>query len=428
MTTLEAAPLPDLLAEAPVSPFRRWLAPAAFALFGLVDILAFGLGSHNGDATFQFKQGSASVPDLTLPAKETCYAAGALTLVLAVVRVALPRLSLAWRRVTVVVVVFCLVIALLAWSDAGNSTPFNVTNLLSGTINLSIPLMLGALTGVVCSTSGVVNIGIEGQLLLGAFTAAIVASTTGNLWLGLMAGALAGCLVAALLAVFAIKYTVDQIIVGVVLNGFVAGLTGFLFDQLMVPNANTYNSAGTFSVIKIPGLADIPVIGPVFFDSNILLYITYALIFVVQVGLFSTAWGLRVRAVGEHPTAADTVGIRVQWTRYRNVILGGMIAGIGGVQLTVGSVGFFNKDISSGLGYIALAAMIFGRWTPLGGVAAALLFGFSFQLSTTLGILSVPVPSFILLMAPYVATIIAVAGLVGRVRPPAADGRPYVKA
>ena len=427
MTTLEAAPLPDLLAEAPVSPFRRWLAPAAFALFGLVDILAFGLGSHNGDATFQFKQGSASVPDLTLPAKETCYAAGALTLVLAVVRVALPRLSLAWRRVTVVVVVFCLVIALLAWSDAGNSTPFNVTNLLSGTINLSIPLMLGALTGVVCSTSGVVNIGIEGQLLLGAFTAAIVASTTGNLWLGLMAGALAGCLVAALLAVFAIKYTVDQIIVGVVLNGFVAGLTGFLFDQLMVPNANTYNSAGTFSVIKIPGLADIPVIGPVFFDSNIFLYLTYLFIALVQVGLFQTRWGLRTRAIGEHPEAADTVGIRVLAMRYRNVIIAGVMAGIGGAYLTVGSVGTFTKDMSSGYGYIALAAMIFGRYRPFGAVAAGLLFGFCTQLQSLLSTLGVPVNSNLLLMAPYVVTIVVVAGLVGKVRPPAAEGKPYIK-
>ncbi len=148
----------------------------------------------------------------------------------------------------------------------------------------------------------------------------------------------------------------------------------------------------------------------------------------IQVGLFRTRWGLRVRAVGEHPTAADTVGIRVLWIRYRNVVLGGMVAGIGGAYLTIGSAGFFNKDISSGLGFIALAAMIFGRWTPLGSVAAALLFGFAGTLATVVSTLNVPVPSPFLLMAPYVATIIAVAGLVGKVRAPAADGKPYVKA
>jgi len=215
--------------------------------------------------------------------------------------------------------------------------------------------------------------------------------------------------------------------VGVVLDVIALGLTNYLYNRIMVPYANTWNAGNTFGTLKVPVLGNIPIIGPVFFDSNVFLYITYALILIIQIALFRTRWGLRVRAVGEHPTAADTVGIRVQWTRYRNVILGGLIAGIGGAYLTVGSVGFFTSDISSGFGYIALAAMIFGRWTPLGSVAAALLFGFSYQLQTELSVLRVPVSSFILLMAPYVATIIAVAGLVGRVRPPAADGKPYIK-
>ena len=182
---------------------------------------------------------------------------------------------------------------------------------------------------------------------------------------------------------FAITFLVDQIILGVVLNVLALGLTGFLYDRLMVPNPNL-NSGNTFNAVKIPLLGDIPIIGPIFFDSTIFLYITYVLIIVIQVGLFRTRWGLRVRAVGEHPTAADTVGIRVLWTRYRNVVLGGMVAGIGGAYLTIGSVGFFNKDISSGFGFIALAAMIFGRWTPLGSVAAALLFGFSAELAIVL--------------------------------------------
>ena len=178
--------------------------------------------------------------------------------------------------------------------------------------------------------------------------------------------------------------------------------------------------------MKIPGLGDIPILGPIFFDSTIFLYITYVMIILVQVGLFSTRWGLRVRDVGEHPTAADTVGIRVLATRYRNVILGGLIAGIGGASLTVGSVGTFNKDMSSGLGYIALAAMIFGRWTPLGATAAALLFGFTNSLQATLSTINVPVSSFLLLMAPYVATIIAAVAEPGRLgpgRPPPTESR-----
>jgi simple sugar transport system permease protein len=413
----------------PVSPWRRWLAPGVYALFGLVDIFVLGLFAHKGDATFAFSQTFAkvSVPNLSLPAAVTCYVCGGITLALAVLRLLVP-LNALWRRVTIGAVVFLFMVALLCWADAGLSTPFYVVNLLQGTLNQSIPIMLGALTGVICSRSGVVNIGIEGQLLLGAFTAAMVASASGSLWLGMISGAAAGCLVGALLAVFAIGYAVDQIILGVVLNTLIIGLTGYLYDDLMVPYANTLNSASTFNSIKIPLLADIPIIGPVFFDSTIFLYLTYLALALVQVGLFATRWGLRTRAVGEHPVAADTVGIRVYAIRYRNVIFSGVLAGIGGAYLTVGSVGTFTKGMSSGEGYIALAAMIFGRYTPFGAIAAALLFGFSTQLQSILSTMSVPIQSNLLLMTPYVVTIIVVAGLVGRVRPPKAEGIPYVKA
>ena len=408
---------------------RRYLAAGTFAVLGVADIVLFGSFAHPGDAVFALSLPGATphVPSIRVPAATACYVFGAISIGLAVLR-ATTELSRRLKRLTIAVVLLCFLLSLLCWAAAGNSLPLNVVDLLQGTMTASIPLILGALAGCMCERSGVINIAIEGQLLFGAFTGAAVASALGVTWLGLIGGSLAGGLLGLILAMFAISFLVDQIILGVVLNVLAAGLTGYLYDRIMQPYASTFNAGNTFGTIKIPVLGNIPIIGPVFFDSNILLYITYALIILVQVGLFSTRWGLRVRAVGEHPTAADTVGIRVQWTRYRNVILGGMIAGIGGVYLTVGAVGFFNKDISSGFGYIALAAMIFGRWTPLGSVAAALLFGFSTQLSAALGILSVPVPSFILLMVPYVATIIAVAGLVGRVRPPAADGRPYVKA
>jgi simple sugar transport system permease protein len=428
MSVAVAHPPAAVTAEAPVSAFRRWLGPGAFALFGLIDILVLGLHSHHGDATFAFSQPFAkvTVPNLKMPAAVTCYVCGGITLALALVR-AVVRLSIVWRRVTIAVVVFLFIVSLLCWSDAGNATAFNIVNLLQGSLNDSIPIMLGALTGVICSRSGVVNIGIEGQLLLGAFVAAIVTSGTHNLWLGLVCGALAGCLIGSLLASFAIGYAVDQIILGVVLNILVLGLTGYLYDQLMVPNANSLNSPTTFSAVKIPGLADIPILGPVFFDSTIFLYLTYISLVLVQVGLFATRWGLRTRAIGEHPVAADTVGIRVLGLRYRNVIAAGVLAGIGGAYLTIGSVGAFAPNMSSGEGYIALAAMIFGRYTPFGAVSAALLFGFATQLQSIMSSINVPIQSNLLLMTPYLVTIIVVAGLVGKVRAPRAEGVPYVK-
>jgi len=424
VTTL-AAPV-----RIPAAVNPRWLAAGTFAVLGVADIVLFGLFAHPGDAVFALSLPGASphVPGIRVPGAVSCYVLGAVSIGLAVLRASV-EMSRRGRRLAIAGALLCFLLSLLSWADAGNTVgPLNVVDLLQGSVIASIPLILGALAGCMCERSGVINIAIEGQLLFGAFTGAAVASVAGVTFLGLIAGSLAGGLLGAVLAMFAIAFLVDQIVLGVVLNVLAAGLTGYLYDRMMQPYASTFNAGNTFGAIKIPVLGSVPIIGPVLFDASILLYITYALIILVQVGLFSTRWGLRVRAVGEHPTAADTVGIRVQWIRYRNVILGGMIAGIGGAQLTVGSVGFFNKDISSGFGYIALAAMIFGRWTPLGSVAAALLFGFSYQLSTTLGILSVPVPSFILLMAPYVATIVAVAGLVGKVRPPAADGKPYVKA
>ncbi len=428
MTISAERELPVLVTEPPVSSLRRWLAPATFLVFGLIDILLLGGYAHHGDATFAFSQTFAkvTVPNLSLPARTTCYVCGGITLAVAVAA-AVVLLGKMWKRVAIGLVVFFFVIALLAWADAGLSTSFNIVNLLSGTFNQSIPIMLGALTGVICSRSGVVNIGIEGQLLLGAFTAAMVATVTGSVWTGLVCGALAGSLVGGLLAVFAIDYGVDQIILGVVLNTLILGLTGFLYDHVLTPYQNTLNNPPTFSAYKIPLLGDIPIIGPVFFDSTVFLYLTYLALAAVQIGLFQTRWGLRTRAIGEHPIAADTVGIGVLGLRYRNVIVAGLLAGIGGAYLTIGSVGQFGKGMSSGFGYIALAAMIFGRYTPFGAIFAALLFGFCTQLQSIMSTLNTPIQSNLLLMTPYVVTIIVLAGLVGKVRGPKAEGIPYLK-
>ena len=406
---------------------RQQVGAAFFVLLGAIDLAVFGIFAHAGHATFQLSISGSGVqiPSVKVPAALVCYVVGGISVAIGLWRGIADPGPLA-KRVAIGAVITCFLIALLCWADAGNSTAVNLINLVQQSFTSSIPLIFGALSGCMCERSGVINIAIEAQLLVGAFTGAIVASVA-TLWFGLIAASLVAGLFGLLLATFAITFLVDQIILGVVLNVLALGLTGFLYDRLMVPNANL-NTGSTFSAFKIPVLGDIPIIGPIFFDSTIFLYIAYVLIIVIQVGLFSTRWGLRVRAVGEHPTAADTVGIRVRWIRYRNVVLGGMVAGIGGAFLTIGSVGFFSKDISSGFGFIALAAMIFGRWTPLGSVAAALLFGTAAELAIVLSSLSVPIPSELLLTTPYLATIVAVVGIVGKVRAPAADGKPYVKA
>ena len=398
-----------------------------FVMLGLVDIFVFGLLADKGDAVFTFTLTGAAVnvPNLTLAPGPVSEGLGALSIVLGLLYAGL-SLSKMPQRLVGATVTLAFVVSFLCWSDAGR-TPLPFVSLMQSTMLASIPLVLGALSGCLCERSGVINIAIEGQLLLGAFAGAVIASSFGSLWLGLFSGSIAGGLLAILLGVFAIRYMVDQIILGVVLNVFASGLTGYLYDQALVPYQNRLNSPNTFNAIKIPVLGDIPIIGPILFDSTIFLYITYAAVALVHIGLFKTRWGLRVRAVGEHPTAADTVGIRVLFTRYRNVIIGGLVAGIGGASLTIGSVGSFGKDISSGQGYIALAAMIFGRWTPLGATGAALLFGFSVACANVLGTIGAPIPSDFLLMLPYVATIIAVAGFVGRSRAPKADGQPYIK-
>jgi ABC-type uncharacterized transport system permease subunit len=314
-------------------------------------------------------------------------------------------------------------VAFLTW--AGEGSTVDVQGLLITSLIQAVPLTLGALSGLLCERSGVINIAIEGQFLVSAFIGAMIGSVSHSLWAGLASGAAAGGIVGLLLAVFTITYAADQIIVGVVLDAFALGLTSFFLQSLLVPQQEILNSPAVFPPIAIPLLDRIPIIGPLLFNQNIFVYLAILILVAVQIGLFQTRWGLRVRAVGEHPRAADTVGINVTRVRYRNVILGGIVAGIGGASFTIGSTGQFAPNMTSGLGYIALAAMIFGRWRPLGALGAALLFGFTDALQFALSVLNVPIPSSFLSMFPYLATILAVAGLVGRVAPPAADGKPY---
>jgi simple sugar transport system permease protein len=271
----------------------------------------------------------------------------------------------------------------------------------------------------------VINIAIEGQLLTAAFVGTIVGSAWG-IWVGLIGAMLTGALLGAVLAVLAIKYRIDQIIAGVVINIFALGLTSFLARRVL-SEAQHLNSPGRFQSIKIPILGDIPVLGDVLFNHSMFVYVTFLLVIVLHFALFYTRWGLRSRSVGEHPKAADTVGIDVYRVRYRNVILGGFIAGFGGAFLTLAQVSRFEENLTAGIGFIGLAAMIFGRWRPLGVLGAGLVFGFARALQQKLGILGTPIPSEFLSMTPYIVTIIVVAGVVGKARPPAADGQPYIK-
>jgi ABC-type uncharacterized transport system permease subunit len=418
--------------EVPITTRRRAITGAILVLVGAFSIVAWGLGARNGEAAFQISQFGDrwQVPVLRYPGGGVAMVMGGLIVALGIYHLVrgFTRRQLRWVAIAAILL---FIFGFLSWAATGDPTlPISLPGLVSNSVIASIPFILGALAGIVCERSGVINIAIEGQMLLGAFAGAMFASSSKSLGIGVVAAMIGGALIAVLLAVFAIRYLVNQVVLGVVLNTFALGLTNLGYQSFMQSNPDQFNSGLTLDPIKIPLLADIPVIGPALFDVNYIVYITYGLIVLVDIGLFRTRWGLRTRAVGEHPRAADTVGIKVLRVRYRNVLLGGLIAGLAGAFLTVGGSGQFNTNISSGKGFIALAAVIFGRWSPRGAIAAALLFGFADQLQITLGIVGtpVPLPGVLLSMLPYLATVIAVAGLVGRVRAPAADGEPYTKA
>lgn len=329
-----------------------------------------------------------------------------------------------WANVGLSISLALFALAFLGWAAAGKS--LSLVGMLEGSVTAATPIAFGALSGVMCERVAVINIGIEGMLLTGAFMGAVIGTVVSPIG-GLVAATLAGGILAAALAVLAIRYRVDQIIAGVVINIFALGLTSFLSAQLLVVNSERLNNPDVLRPIPIPLLADIPVVGRILFEHNVFIYAMLLIVAGMTYGLFKTRWGLRSRAVGEHPKAADTLGINVYRTRYVNVILGGMIAGLGGAYFTLGSVGSFNENMTGGRGYIGLAAMIFGRWHPVGALAAALVFGFADSLQVKLAILDSGIPSEFLLMAPYLVTIIVVAGVVGAARPPAADGQPYIK-
>ena len=399
---------------------RHILLPIVFVAVALLGALAVALATPSTTA-FRLSTSTdlVQLPEIVIPHLGLQALAGALVTVSVanlIIR-ARERIAPRWLGATYWVL---LVLVLLCWGGAGQAIP--VPGLLFGAIALSIPIVFGALGGVISERVGVVNIAIEGQLLAGAFTGAIVASITQQPIAGLVAAMLAGAGVSALLGVFALRYRVDQVIVGVVLNVLVVGLTSFAFSTILTRNT-ALNTPATFDRYPIPVLSEIPVIGPVLFRQSFIGYLMFITVLAVAVLMYRTRWGLRMRAVGEHPAAAATVGIHVNRTRTLNLLLAGVIAGAGGAYFSLAAVGSFGKEMSAGAGFIALAAVIFGGWDPIRVALVALLFGFTTSLQSTLGIVGSAIPSEFLLMLPYVVTLFAVATASSRVRGPAALGQ-----
>ncbi|GAA1693226.1 ABC transporter permease [Glycomyces endophyticus] len=326
-------------------------------------------------------------------------------------------------RTASAVAVTAFVLALLFWAYSQEGTVFRAESILAGALFLSMPYIFGALSGVVCERSGVINIGIEGQFLMGAFTGVLVANITGSIYAGLAGAMIAGSLSTMLLALLATKYQVNQVVVGVILNLLALGFTSFMYDQLK--KAEGFNDAFSVPVISWGPLADIPVIGPVLFQQKLFVYVGLVMVAVVWFLLYRTRWGLRTRAVGEHPAAADSMGVNVNRLRYWNVVAAGLLAGFGGAWFTLGNSLAFNKNMTAGLGFVALAVMIVGRWNPLGVLAGALIFGFTTQIARDLSAAGSSVPGEFLQMLPYAVTLVVVAGLIGKAKAPAADGVPY---
>jgi len=321
-----------------------------------------------------------------------------------------------WGALTVLGV---LVIAAIGYYYV--KTPSVTEAVLASAVRQATPLILGALCGLIGERSGIINIGIEGQMLMAAFIGFLANVWTGNLFLAVLFGVGVGALLGLLLAFMSVTLKIDQIIGGTVINIIAVGLSGYFYQVGLT-------TKGKLSPVPLGKLADLPLVGRALFNNPPITYAAIVLVFVVHYVLFYTKWGLRTRAVGEHPRAADTVGVNVYLMRYVNVVIGGAIAGLGGVFLTLEAVGSFERLMTNGRGFVALAVMIFGKWTPIGSWGAALLFGMASAIQTQIQFSGqIEIPHQFIGMLPYVLTIIVLAGVVGRSRPPAAEGIPYEK-
>lgn len=414
----------ELHARATPEERRSTIVGVVLIALGAITFWVFGLGTEPGlQATFNLSLQTDTVQGLAwvVDARTLSMVLGVLTAALGGWR--LTRQQLRYTNLSLAVGFLAFILAFLTWAAAGGQ--FSLVGMLRSTVILSVVVVLGALTGLMCERVGVINIGIEGQLLAGAFAAIVLSSAFGTV-AGVAGGIVVGALLGWLLAWLAIRFRVDQIIAGVTINFLALGLTSLMSARIL-SEVQSLNAPARIPATRIPILADIPVIGPMFFDHTFFVYGMFLLVFAIHFGLFRTRWGLRSRSVGEHPKAADTAGIDVYFVRYRNVILAGMIAGFGGAFLGLAQVARFEENMTGGIGFIGLAAMIFGRWLPIGALGAGMVFGLSRAVQQKVAIFNTGIPSEFLLMVPYIVTIIVVAGVVGRTRPPAADGQPYIK-
>ena len=413
--------------ESPEGRSTRIAAGILLALLGLLLVVMAFTANPTGNIALSDAFADVQLPTIEVPGPPVLLFLALLTLASGAVFL-IGRLPKGCRTAAGVIAGFSILAGFVVWAAASSAVPFTLTSQLNLTLAYSTPLLFGVLAGVLSERAGVVNIAIEGQFLAAAFAASVMFSITQSFLAALAAAAVAGLLMGAVLALFTLKYLVDHVIVGVVVNLLATGLTGFVFQQLVARDLKTFGVVSPMPVFAVPALSEIPFIGPILFTQRPLTFMALLAVPLVWFLLHRTKWGLRVRAVGEHPRAADTVGIKVIPTKTQAVLLGGIFAGLGGAYFTVGFVGAFqDNNITAGNGFIALAAVIMGRWHPVLGAGMALFFGFTRALAQSIKLMNLPIPSEFIEMLPYVATIIAVAGLVGRVRPPAADGAHFVK-
>ncbi|MEW6404112.1 MAG: ABC transporter permease [Chloroflexota bacterium] len=392
---------------------------AAFVIF-----LASGTEHLISTFVLTSKRGgeSISAPDLVLPTFLSLTIIGSL-----IGMAGIWQLVKGFKKTNLVLIstIALVILAFLVWGTRGQS--LNLTGMLISSIVRATPIALAALSGLYSERSGVVNIGIEGMMLTGALSSVVFASASGNMFVGILGGMLFGMLLGWLHGVLCIKYRVNQIISGTGIIILSLGLTSYLFRAVIDPNPELSYPGPAIPALPIPILWKIPVLGPVLFNQSPIIYALFIIIIFTEILFYKTRWGLRIRAVGEHPRAADTLGINVFRIRYTCVLISGALAGLSGAYMGIGVAGRFNEGMTAGKGFLGLAAMIFGNWNPGSAYLGSLIFGFFDSWQEKLALLQVGIPGELLAMAPYIATMIVLSGFMGRVRMPAADGLPYEK-
>lgn len=411
---------------AEISPARKLTIGVVEVLIGLLIYFLFTSKlASNVVTVFNMTPGGIDVgtlADLAVPSRLTLLIFGLICLGIGIF-----QLIKGFGRATNGMVGLCgllLIMAFLIWQASGKS--LNLSGMLSSAVLLAVPITLAAFSGILAERSGTINIAIEGMMLMSCMFAALVGSLTKSAVIGMLGGVLSSIALAMLHAVLCIKYKINQTVSGTVINIFSAGMTAFISQKFLQKYQNL-NAPPMLSRIPVPLLSRIPFIGPILFNQNLFVYLMFLILIVLQIALFSTRWGLRLRSVGEHPKAADTLGIDVIRTRYVGMLLSGLVAGIAGAFFTLGSVGRFDEGMTAGKGFIGLAAMIFGNWYPLGALGAGLLFGFADAIGSKLSLLGSVIPPQFMAMSPYLITMIVLAGFIGKGQAPAAEGKPYEK-